>query len=84
MAIFEPVGHKNDLGKFVTSELASYKKALRDFRSQKWDRAEMDFISLNRTNPDRFLYQVYLDRIAYYRKEPPGDHWDGAFTHTTK
>ena len=84
VAIFEPVGHKNDLGKSVASELASYKNALRDFRSQKWDRAEMDFINLNRTYPDRFLYQVYLDRIAYYRKEPPGDHWDGVFTHTTK
>ena len=30
------------------------------------------------------LYQVYLDRIAIYRSDPPGDDWDGVFTHTTK
>ncbi|MDH3386697.1 MAG: adenylate/guanylate cyclase domain-containing protein [Gammaproteobacteria bacterium] len=84
VAIFEPVGHKNDLGKSVTSELTAYKKALRNFRAQSWDKAEVDFFNLNRTNPDRMLYQVYLDRIAVYRKEPPGEGWDGVFTHTTK
>ncbi|MEM7562184.1 MAG: adenylate/guanylate cyclase domain-containing protein [Pseudomonadota bacterium] len=84
VAIFEPVGHKNDLEKSVTSEITSYKKALMSFRAQSWDKAEMDFFNLNRTNPDRSLYQVYLDRIAHYRSEPPGDNWDGVFTHTSK
>jgi adenylate cyclase len=84
VAIFEPVGHINDLAKSVTSELTSYKQALRGFRSQNWDKAEIDFFNLNRSYPDRFLYQVYLDRITDYRKKPPGDDWDGAFMHTTK
>ena len=84
VAIFEPVGHKNDLDKIVTSELTNYKQALRGFRSQNWDKAEMDFLHLSRTNPERFLYQVYLKRISHFRKEPPGDDWDGVFTHTDK
>ena len=84
VAIFEPVGHKNDLEKSVTSEITAYKKALMSFRAQSWDKAEMDFFNLNRMNPDRFLYQVYLDRIAHYRNEPPGENWDGVFTHTSK
>lgn len=84
VAIFEPVGHKNDLEKSVTSELTAYKKALMNFRAQSWDKAELDFFNLNRANPDRLLYQVYLDRIAVYRSDPPGDDWDGVFTHTTK
>ncbi len=84
VAIFEPVGHKNDLEKSVTSELSAYRKALHNFRAQDWDRAELDFFNLNRSNPDRMLYQVYLDRIAIYRSDPPGDDWDGVFTHTTK
>lgn len=84
VAIFEPVGHINDLAKSVTSELTSYKQALRGFRSQNWDKAEIDFFNLNRSYPDRFLYQVYLGRITDYRKKPPGDDWDGAFMHTTK
>ena len=84
VAIFEPVGHKNDLDKSVTSEISEYRKALMNFRSQSWDKAELDFFNLNRINPERQLYQVYLKRIAVYRNEPPGDGWDGVFTHTTK
>ncbi len=84
VAIFEPVGHKNDLDKSVTSELTAYKQALRYFRAQSWDKAEPDFFNLNRSHPERLLYQVYLDRIAVYRREPPGENWDGVFTHTTK
>jgi len=84
VAIFEPVGHKNDLDKSVISEITAYKKALMNFRAQSWDRAEVDFFNLNRTNPERKLYQVYLDRIAFYRNNPPGDDWDGVFTHTSK
>ncbi|HKJ53245.1 MAG TPA: adenylate/guanylate cyclase domain-containing protein [Gammaproteobacteria bacterium] len=84
VAIFEPVGHKNDLDKSVTSEISEYRKALMNFRSQSWDKAELDFFNLNRINPDRQLYQVYLDRIAVYRSDPPGEGWDGVFTHTTK
>ncbi len=84
VAIFEPVGHKNDLDKETTSELSSYRQALKNFRQQKWDKAEVDFFNLNRSNMKRPLYQVYLKRIAYYRKNSPGDSWDGVFTHTSK
>ena len=84
VAIFEPVGHKNDIEKPVTQELTAYKRALMSFRAQAWDKAELDFFNLNRTSPDRYLYQVYLNRIAVYRSEPPPSDWDGVFTHTTK
>jgi adenylate cyclase len=84
VAIFEPVGHKNDLEKSVTAEIAEYRKALMNFRAQSWDKAELDFFNLNRSYPERALYQVYLERIAIYRRDPPGAGWDGVFTHTTK
>jgi len=84
VAIFEPIGHKNDLEKSVTSELRAYKQALKAFHAQSWDKAELDFFNLTRLDPDRLLYQVYLDRIAFFRNEPPGDDWDGVFTHTSK
>lgn len=84
VAIFEPIGHKNDLDKGTMSELSSYKKALKNFHNQHWDKAEVDFFNLSRSYPDRYLYQVYLDRISVYRKEPPGENWDLVFTHTSK
>ena len=84
VAIFEPVGHKNDLDKAVTSEISEYRKALKNFRAQSWDKAELDFFNLNRAYPERQLYQVYMQRIEIYRNDPPGENWDGCFTHTTK
>ena len=84
VAIFEPIGHKNDIDKETMSELSAYKKALKNFHSQNWDKAEVDFYNLSNANPDRYLYQVYLERIAHYRKEPPGENWDLVFTHTSK
>ena len=84
VAIFEPVGHKNDLEINVKSELTRYKQALTGFRSQNWDKAEVDFFNLNRSDPDRKLYQIYLDRVVHFRDNPPGSNWDGAYTHTSK
>ena len=59
-------------------------QALQHFRAQSWDKAELDFFDLKRASPGRLLYQVYLDRIEFYRSEPPGSDWDGVFTHTSK
>ncbi|MFB3058249.1 MAG: adenylate/guanylate cyclase domain-containing protein, partial [Gammaproteobacteria bacterium] len=84
VAIFEPVGHENDLDERVISELTYYKRALREFRLQNWDEAEEEFSNLGQADSDRQLYQIYLDRISHFRREPPGDDWDGVFTHTTK
>jgi len=84
VAIFEPIGHKHDVKKAITEELSAYRKALKNFRAQSWDTAELDFFNLNRAYPDRFLYEVYLKRITYYRENPPGENWDGVFIHTSK
>ena len=84
IAIFEPIGTEDDLDQETKSELSKYNQALKDFRAQNWDKAEIDFLDLSRSFPDRFLYQVYLDRVSYYRNNLPGENWDGVFTHTSK
>ncbi|MFZ5775300.1 MAG: CHASE2 domain-containing protein [Thermodesulfobacteriota bacterium] len=33
---------------------------------------------------ERKLYDIYLDRIAHYQKNPPPSDWDGVFTFTSK
>ena len=84
VAIFEPIGHRDDLEESVISELNAYRQALTHFRAQSWDKAEADFVGLRQASPERLLYQVYIDRIKFYRREPPGNDWDGVFTHTSK
>ncbi len=84
VAIFEPLGHKNDLDAAVRDELNRYRQALRAYRRQDWDGAEVDFYNLSREHPHSRLYALYLERIARYRHSPPGEDWDGTFTHGSK
>jgi len=84
IAIFEPIGHEDEIDEATTLELARYNQALQNFRAQNWDQAETDFFALSQIHPDRFLYQVYLNRVTHYKGHLPNDDWDGVFTHTSK
>ncbi len=84
IAIFEPIGHEDEIDEATTLELARYNQALQSFRAQNWDQAETDFFALSQIHPDRFLYQVYLNRVTHYKGHLPNDDWDGVFTHTSK
>ena len=46
--------------------------------------AEMNLLNLQRTSRSPGLYQIYVERVAQYREQPPGENWDGVFTHTSK
>jgi adenylate cyclase len=54
------------------------------YREQNWDMAEREIFSLSQSNPKRAVYKIYLDRIMYFRNNPPGENWDGVFIHTSK
>ena len=61
-----------------------YREALQLYRAQNWDIAELQFINLQKQYPGRYLYQMYVERINYFRQYPPGYCWDGVFTYETK
>ncbi|MEM7468390.1 MAG: adenylate/guanylate cyclase domain-containing protein [Pseudomonadota bacterium] len=84
VAIYQPICLKSDLDKGWKDELKLYREALRLYRTQEWDMAEMNFLNLQKMSRDPGLYKVYAERVATYRKNPPGSNWDGVFTHTSK
>ena len=84
VTIYEPLGAKDKLEKAVTDEMGLYAQALKLYRAQNWDMAEIQFLNLKQTAPARNLYTLYLERIAHFRGRPPGADWDGVFTHQTK
>ena len=57
------------------------------FRKQQWDEA-LDLIGRCRKAADGFdvagLYEMYEERIATYRVEPPGPDWDGVYEAESK
>jgi adenylate cyclase len=84
VAIFEPICEVGKEDKVTKDELKFYREALKLYRTQSWDLAELQFINLQKLNPQRYLYQMYIERIAYFRQTPPGADWDGVFTFQTK
>lgn len=77
VVIFEPVGMEGQVDKKVMDEIKLWHKALRAYRAQKWDEAEMDLFNVQRMSPERKLYQLYSGRIKQCRADPPGPDWDG-------
>lgn len=84
VAIYEPLGLKGEVAQALLDELEMYHRALKMYRSQEWDQAESQFHELQRTNSGCKLYQVYVERLVYFRNNPPGTDWDGVFDFLTK
>jgi adenylate cyclase len=83
VGIYEPMGLEGTVAKQVLEELKLWNQALRAYRAQDWDQAEVALMNLSRMAP-RKLYEEYGKRIAHYRKEPPGEAWDGVWKFETK
>jgi len=83
VGIYEPLGLEGEVAKSVLDELKVWNQAVRVYRAQDWDQAELALLNLSRMS-DHKLYHVYMERVAHYRKEPPGQNWDGAWTFDTK
>jgi adenylate cyclase len=84
VAIFEPLGLAGEVGQPVLDEIKLFQQALRMYRRQEWDKAELQLLSLLKSAPQSRLYAVYAERVVHYRNNPPGEDWDGVFVFKTK
>ncbi len=83
-AVYEPIGSLADLDSELKTMISRHSSALKFYRAGDWDNAESMFFMLHQAFPDRLLFKIYLDRIAYYRSEPPEAEWDGVFVAQSK
>ena len=84
VTIYEPIGLVETIDKVTRKSIKEFHHAIKLYRAQKWDDAEQTIFALSQQDPERLIYKIYLDRIAYFRNHPPGPGWDGVFTHTSK
>jgi adenylate cyclase len=84
IAIFQPLGLESQVEKPKLDEIKLWSQALKLYRSQDWDRAELQLINLKKAIPDGDLYEEFLERIALLRAQPPGAGWDGVWKFETK
>ncbi|CAK0755209.1 adenylate cyclase [Gammaproteobacteria bacterium] len=84
VVIYEPLGNTNELDSALLEELKSYRQALNYYRAQDWERAAVAFYRLREKSPQTYLYSMYMERLEFFRANPPGKEWDGVFSFTTK
>ncbi len=84
IAIYEPLGLQGEVPKDAMDRIKLFQQALKFYRAQDWDKAELQLLNLQRADPSDGLYQAFLERIAYLRSHPPGPGWDGVFDFDTK
>ena len=77
VTIYEPLGLEGEVERKVLDELKLWNPALRAYRAQQWDQVEVALLNLQRMSPDCGLYQVYADKVAEKRRNPPPPDWDG-------
>ncbi len=84
VAIYEPIGLTSEVSKAINDEIRLFHEVLRMYRKQDWDQAELQLMNLQRISPATRLYEIYIERVEYFRKNPPGPDWDGVFVFKTK
>ena len=82
--IFEPIGFDADVDAATKDLVKRHHEALVLYAGQKWDQAKAAFAALLADDPGRMIYSIYLGRIEHFIEEPPGESWDGVYTHKEK
>ena len=84
VAIFLPLGPKDQLPQELADELRIWNAFLQAYRAQNWEQAEVQQLNLSRGYPKKYLYQLYAERVATMRLMPFDASWDGATNFDTK
>lgn len=82
--IYEPVDLEAELDTVRREELRQWHRALELVRGQRWDEADEVLDGLLALDPASGLYRLYRERVAWYRRHPPGADWDGVTSYDTK
>ena len=82
--VYEPVCRLEDASDSRKQRVEQYNQALAHYYSREWDAAEKILRQLHKGDPERKLYNMYLERIDELRYEVLPDDWMGVFEHRSK
>lgn len=84
VAIYEPVCPIEQLTDTLKAEISLLEQSYQYYLQQQWDLAEKGYVQLLNDYGERYLYNMYLERITTLRETNLPQDWDGSFTHTSK
>ncbi|MEQ1668757.1 MAG: adenylate/guanylate cyclase domain-containing protein, partial [Sulfuriferula sp.] len=88
VTIYQPLGLSADIAPDLLALAHDFAPALADYRAQRWDAAQAKLAALTvqaqAIHAPVGLYQIYIERIAYFRAHPPAADWDGVWVFESK
>ena len=77
VTVYEPIGLEAEIGSTMQEEIRLWNQALRSYRAQQWDQADVHLLNLQRMKPDCGLYAKFSEKVTEMRHTPPPPDWDG-------
>jgi adenylate cyclase len=84
ITIYEPICLIEEADPALQQAVALHQQAMEHYFARRWEQAEAIFQGLHEPFGDEGFYKLIRGRIDTLRNTPPGEEWDGIFTHTTK
>ncbi|NOT17750.1 MAG: adenylate/guanylate cyclase domain-containing protein [Sulfuriferula sp.] len=86
--IYQPLGLRSDLAKPLLTLADGFASVLAAYRAQNWDAAQAELEAMIKQaqtlDSPTGLYDIYLQRISYFRTHPPAADWDGVWVFESK
>lgn len=79
VGLFEVVGRRGHVTAELIQESKMSDSALNFYFNRDWNKARELFTELYNAHPEVKFYEVYLDRIKDFEKNPPASDWDGVY-----
>ncbi len=79
MLIYELLSHKGELDTENVKMRDRFEEGLRLYWKQSWSKAKQHFENCLKAKPSDGPAQLYLKRLEIFKKNPPGDNWDGVW-----
>ncbi len=84
VTIFEVVGLHADLPQERLDRCMEFKAVVELYHKQQFGDAVAQFKKFGDLDEFSVLSKLYVERTRHFHENPPGDDWDGVFTHLAK
>jgi len=82
ITIYRPFPPDSDPG--IIAQVEAFNRVFSLYQQQAFTQALSSLDEIIRIYDDSILHDLYRERLGYFLQHPPGENWDGAYTHTSK
>lgn len=82
--LYQPITKLDRASEEEKAQVSLFNSSVQQYSAQQWDHAEAGFRRYLEQQPGDRTAQLYLDRVAENRNNPPGQEWNAIYSHTNK